>query len=140
MSNIVLIFHFNDETKLQTENLDQTLPCVIWHKHQCASQFRFRQGKTMTGPSPLKILFLGNKGEDYGLTGLMAILAKIIGSKALRVAAIEGAKEVCKATGGMDYADTKKSWTDWAEEYLGDAGFILKKAAIAAAKLFCKSL
>ena len=83
---------------------------------------------------------LGNKGEDYGLAGLMSILKKILGSKAARAAAIEAAKAICTATGGMDYADSKKSWTDWAEEYLGDAGFILKKTAIAAAKLFCKSL
>ena len=109
ISNIVLIFHFNDETKLQIENPDHTLA-------------------------------LGNEGEDYGLTGLMAILAKILGSEAARKAAIEGAKAICEATGGMDYADSKKSWTDWAEEYLGDAGFILKTTAIAAAKLFCKSL
>ena len=83
---------------------------------------------------------LGNKGEDYGLAGLMSILKKILGSKAARAAAIEAAKAICTATGGMDYADSEKSWTDWAEEYLGDAGFILKTTAIAAAKLFCKSL
>ena len=46
----------------------------------------------------------------------MSILAKILGSEAARKAAIEGAKAICEATGGMDYADSKKSWTDWAEE------------------------
>ena len=100
--------------------------------------FQTRQDNDWTKSSENPIL--GNKGEDYGLAGLTSILAKIIGSKALRAAAIEGAKAICEATGGMDYADSEKSWTDWAEEYLGDAGFILKKAAIAAAKLFCKSL
>ena len=100
--------------------------------------FQTRQDNDWTKSSENPIL--GNKGEDYGLAGLTSILAKIIGSKALRAAAIEAAKAICEATGGMDYADSEKSWTDWAEEYLGDAGFILKKTAIEAAKLFCKSL
>ena len=100
--------------------------------------FQTRQDNDSTEFSENPIL--GNEGEDYGLTGLMAILTKILGSKAAVKLAIEGAKAICKATGGMDYADSKKSWKDWAEEYLGDAGFILKKTAIEAAKLFCKSL
>ena len=100
--------------------------------------FQTRQDNDWTKSSENPIL--GNKGEDYGLAGLTSILAKIIGSKALRAAAIEAAKAICEATGGMDYADSEKSWTDWAEEYLGDAGSILKTTAIAAAKLFCKSL
>ena len=100
--------------------------------------FQTRQDNDSTESSENPIL--GNEGEDYGLTGLMSILKKILGSKAARAAAIEAAKAICEATGGMDYADSKKSWTDWAEEYLGDAGFILKTTAIAAAKLFCKSL
>ena len=96
--------------------------------------FQTRQDNDWTESSENPIL--GNKGEDYGLP---SILATILPGPAKK-AAIEAAKAICKATGGMDYADSEKSWTDWAEEYLGDAGFFLKKTAIAAAKLFCKSL
>ena len=100
--------------------------------------FQTRQDNDSTESSENPIL--GNEGEDYGLAGLTSILAKILGSEAAVKLAIEAAKAICKATGGMDYADSKKSWKDWAEEYLGDVGFILKTTAIAAAKLFCKSL
>ena len=100
--------------------------------------FQTRQDNDSTESSENPIL--GNEGEDYGLADLTSILAKILGSEAAVKVAIEAAKAICEATGGMDYADSENSWTDWAEEYLGDAGSILKTTAIAAAKLFCKSL
>ena len=86
------------------------------------------------------ILSLEGESEDYAIPGALTALLSFFGTKAAKEAALAGAKEICKATGGMDYADYAESWGDWAEEHLAAAGRFTKKLAIAAGKAFCKAL
>ena len=87
-----------------------------------------------------QILCAGGASEDYAIPGALTTLLAFFGTKAAKEAALAGAKVVCKATGGMDYSDYGQSWTDWANEHLGDAGFVTKNLAFAAGKAFCKAL
>merc|ERR1712050_653450 len=70
------------------------------------------------------------ESEDYAIPGALTALLSFFGTKAAKEAALAGAKEICKATGGMDYADYAQSWGDWAEEHLASAGRFTKKLAI----------
>ena len=98
------------------------------------------------------------------MTTALAALLSFFATEAAKEAAVAGAKEICKATGGMDYAnedyadyedyedygdygdyaddyeDYGQTWGDWAEEHLASAGSFTKTLAIAAGKAFCKAL
>ena len=79
------------------------------------------------------------------MTAALTALLSFFATKAAKEAALAGAKEICKAAGGMDYADNGddyadyddygdygedyedyedygQTWADWADEHLASAG------------------
>ena len=95
------------------------------------------------------------------MTAALTALLSFFATEAAKEAAVAGAKEICKAAGGMDYADDYsdygddyadyadyeddyedygQTWGDWADEHLASAGSFTKTLAIAAGKAFCKAL
>ena len=78
------------------------------------------------------------------MTAALTALLSFFATEAAKEAAVAGAKEICKAAGGMDYADDYEdygqTWGDWADEHLASAGSFTKTLAIAAGKAFCKAL
>ena len=95
------------------------------------------------------------------MTAALTALLSFFATEAAEEAAVAGAKEICKAAGGMDYADDYsdygddyedygdyaddyedygQTWGDWADEHLASAGSFTKTLAIAAGKAFCKAL
>ena len=55
------------------------------------------------------------------------------------MAAIAGAKAICSATGGNDYA-MDYGFAEWAKKHLRTVGSFAKEQAIKGGKAFCKSI
>ena len=72
---------------------------------------------------------------DYDI--LPVLLAGL--TPAAKMAAIAGAKAICSATGGMDYA-MDYGFTEWAKKHLRTVGSFAKELAIKGGKAFCKSI